>query len=224
MSILEQFSDLHARFFARKDILNAAQEIAEKLETNIAWIEQVHGDRSIVVRDALNATEKADGIATDQKNLALIIQVADCQAFLFYDPTKKILSLLHAGWRGLASNAIQKHIDLLSKTWNTDPHDLFVYIAPSICAACYEFKGWHDVLPAAMHPYVQNDHLDLMSCANDQLKAADILQDHIERSPDCTCHMASSYWSWRAKNTGPDAPKEDRTKRNYLVAMLKTIS
>jgi YfiH family protein len=218
---LDQFPALRWKFFNRKEPADNANDIRKILNADrVAWIEQVHGNRSIVVDAALAGTEKADGLATDTKNLALVIQVADCQALLFYDPIKHVVSLLHAGWRGLASNAVAQHIALLTKTWNVQPENLFIFIAPSICATCYEFKGGTAILPTTMHDYWHDDHLDLMRAADDQLVESGILHDRIDRSRDCTSCKRDMYWSWRAGNTGPKAPREHQTKRNFLAAML----
>ena len=41
-----------------------------------------------------------DGLFTDRKGLVLYIQTADCLPMIFYHPSKKILAILHAGWKG----------------------------------------------------------------------------------------------------------------------------
>ena len=52
-------------------------------------------DVSTVV-DADN-TNTADGVIANIPGILLVIQVADCQAVILYDPVKKVLANIHSG-------------------------------------------------------------------------------------------------------------------------------
>jgi copper oxidase (laccase) domain-containing protein len=45
-----------------------------------------------------------DAFVTGQSGRPLMIQVADCQAQLLYDPVRNVAAAVHAGWKGLAQD------------------------------------------------------------------------------------------------------------------------
>ena len=104
----------------------------------ITWLKQVHGRR--VVRADLNTVYEADAMWTDEANIALGIQTADCVPMLLYSETSCVVAAAHCGWRGLAEGVIEALIEILSK----QAVDLKAWIGPAICGACYEVRN--DVL------------------------------------------------------------------------------
>lgn len=64
--------------------------------------QQIHGNRIAVLNR--NNKEKeikgVDGLVTKERNLFLLVFVADCLPILAFDPDKKIVGIAHAGWRG----------------------------------------------------------------------------------------------------------------------------
>lgn len=78
-----------------------------------------------------------DGLVTVEKRMILSIRTADCVPILLYDYKNKIISAVHAGWRGtlgrITTNAIEKMIQLGSQTEN-----IITAIGPCVGKCCYE--------------------------------------------------------------------------------------
>ena len=79
-----------------------------------------------------------DGLVTNKKDKALVFCFADCTPLLFFDPTKKVISNVHSGWRGtlqtIGRNAVNKMID----EYNCNPKDIICCIGPTIRKCHFE--------------------------------------------------------------------------------------
>lgn len=74
-----------------------------------AFLQQVHGP-TVVAGNPLTAGD-ADGHLTGDKNVALVIQTADCVPILMAN--KNQICALHAGWRGAAAKIVETAAGLL---------------------------------------------------------------------------------------------------------------
>ena len=106
-------------------------------------VNQVHGDAIFVVithgnyfsaRDELNY----DAIVTTRADLAICIITADCVPVFLVDKVKKVIAVVHAGWRGTALEISAKVIRLMQKQYCCLPQDILAAIGPSIGKCCYD--------------------------------------------------------------------------------------
>ncbi len=95
------------------------------------YLNQIHSDRVLVLQGARDkhtldaaGVQTADAMVTDIPDLALVIQVADCQPVLLVDPVKKVVANIHSGWKGSISNIIGKCVDAMHDTFGSDPGDI----------------------------------------------------------------------------------------------------
>ena len=79
-----------------------------------------------------------DGVITNISGVGLVTQFADCVPLLFFDPQKKVIAASHAGWKGTVLEIGKKTIEKMTDCFGTNPKDVIVVIAPSICKDCYE--------------------------------------------------------------------------------------
>ena len=49
-----------------------------------------------------------------QKDCGLVIQHADCQAAIFFDPVRKAIANVHCGWRGSVCNIYAKTVEKIT--------------------------------------------------------------------------------------------------------------
>ena len=82
---------------------------------------------------------KADALITNVKNVAIGVLTADCVPILIYDKKLKIISAVHAGWRGAYKNIIEKVINFLKKK-GSNINNLFAVIGPCITEKNYEIQ------------------------------------------------------------------------------------
>ena len=80
------------------------KRIAGCMGEGLVFIHQVHGTNIWRLFENnpvdLNQPPQADAIISNLKGKSLVIQVADCQALLLFDPAKKVVANVHSGWRG----------------------------------------------------------------------------------------------------------------------------
>ena len=183
-----------------------------------AYAEHVHGNRTAVVRDAVQYAPGADGLLTDRPGLALSTRWADCQSFVVYAPKRNVLGVLHAGWRGLVTGAIPEFFASMKREWNIDPEDTFVATGPSLCQKCAGFSDPWRELPTIPQQFINGKNADLRGAADAQLFALGLPHDHLERMPDCTCCRHEKYWTYR----GGDRDAVKRGQTNLLAAVLRS--
>lgn len=109
-------------------------------------LRQVHGAEVVVGRGGeqrWTAAPDGDVIVTNDPDIAVAIQAADCVALLLGDRRTGAVAAAHAGWRGLAAGVPRVAVEALAREFGSRPADLVAAAGPSIGACCYEVG--HDV-------------------------------------------------------------------------------
>lgn len=165
----------------------------------------VHGNTVLEASDAKEAL--SDGLMTSEKDLALIITHADCQAAILYDPIHHALSAVHAGWRGQKANIYKEAVQAMQRRYGSKPQDLLVGVSPSLGPKHAEFKDWETLLPASFAKFrIGACHFDFWAVAEDQFLELGILKHHLEIAKICTFEEKDSFFSHRRdKITGRNA-------------------
>lgn len=110
----------------------------------LARVTQVHGADVVVLRSGAargsdtDRRREADIIVSNNRELTLAIQTADCVPLLLGDCRTGAVAAAHAGWRGLASHVPRMAVEALAREFGSRPSDLVAAIGPSIGACCYE--------------------------------------------------------------------------------------
>ena len=128
--------------FSLNPLKYSREEIAHNLEINaknLAVPEQVH---SAVVEFARcpGMYPVADGLVTTNSNILLTLKVADCVPVFLYEPLKRIIGLVHSGWRGTVENILSNAIKLMQKN-GAESKDIRCFLGPAIGICCYEVDG-----------------------------------------------------------------------------------
>ncbi len=179
------------------------------------FLNQVHGDSVKVLKHDDNdmdqtfepgiETYTADAIISDIKNVFLVIQVADCQAVMLYDPEKKVVANVHSGWRGSIANITGKTIDKMVEIFGCLPDNMLAGISPSLGPCCAEFRDYKTLIPEHLWKYKQTDrdYFDFWKMTEDQLMEKGLKKDNIENMRICTVCNNDVFFSYRKeKNTG----------------------
>ena len=82
---------------------------------------------------------KGDALITNVKNIAIGVLTADCVPILIYDKNLKVISIIHAGWKGAYVRIIKKVIRFLINN-GSNVRDLIAVIGPSIFQKNYEVQ------------------------------------------------------------------------------------
>jgi YfiH family protein len=168
------------------------------------FIDQVHEDNIIVIED--NKVEKflykADGIITNVIGKLLIIQVADCQSVMMFDPVKNVVANVHSGWRGSIKNIIGKCVDIMVKKFGCNPEHIIAGISPSLGPCCAEFVNYEKELPDRIWKYkIDGFNFDFWELSFYQLLEKGLRAENIENMNICTKCFSKTFFSYRKEKT-----------------------
>ena len=157
--------------------------------------------------DLGTAIEATDAMITDVPHLCLTVLAADCVLVLFFDPQKRVIAAVHAGWRGTVKLAAQNTTDALYKKFNCNPTELLVGIGPSIGPCHYEVGP--EVISqveetfGSTNGYINNEtpegkgYFNLWEANKRQIIEAGIPAQNIEVAQICTYCNAHLFFSER---------------------------
>ncbi len=87
-------------------------------DRELVFANQVHGTE-ILIFSKDNPSETSllvgDAMVTDIPGRMLVIQVADCQAVLLYDPIRRVVANVHSGWQGSIKNITGSTVKVMEK-------------------------------------------------------------------------------------------------------------
>lgn len=159
--------------------------------------------------------ESCDGLVTRTSGLPLVVTVADCLPIVLYDPSRAVLALVHAGWRGTAQGIVAEAVDIMVKQCGVISNELIAYLGPSAGVCCYEVGG--EVAEVfSLDQIEQRDdrlYLNLKKANADQLLSSGMKKENIEISPSCTICNPQFFHSHR----------RDRNKSGRMMAVVSLI-
>jgi YfiH family protein len=156
---------------------------------------------------------EADAFITTIPNLALMVKLADCQGTILFDPQKKVLAVVHCGWRGHVKNIYGHVVDKMIETFHCHPVDIHAAISPSLGPCCAEFKTYQELFPESFRPFMErNCYFNLWDLGKHQLVEAGLARPNIETANMCTKCRTDLFYSFRG---------EAQTGRFAVVAMLR---
>ena len=113
----------------------------------VQFMNQVHGDRIVIVEEASDLIPEADALITGISGVAIAVMVADCIPLLL--TSKEVVAAVHVGRKGLLNEIARKTIRTMEEM---GAGAITAHIGPAICGACYEVS--EDVFKevTALHP------------------------------------------------------------------------
>tara|TARA_B100000029_G_scaffold297645_1_gene290812 strand:- start:48 stop:809 length:762 start_codon:yes stop_codon:yes gene_type:complete len=129
----------------KKNVRNNLNIVCKKINCSyrkLILLNQIHSNKFYFINKNLKFNKKklkGDALITNIKNIAIGVLTADCVPILIYDKKAKIISIIHAGWKGAYKGIIEKVVKfLLSRGSNVK--DLVAVIGPSISQKSYEIQ------------------------------------------------------------------------------------
>lgn len=96
---------------------------------------QVHEARMAVVDRPGMTREELEGydvFVTTLPGVAIGVRTADCVPVLLYDPVKRVVAAIHAGWKGTVLHISGKTVEMLVQRFGCSAADLRAVLGPSI--------------------------------------------------------------------------------------------
>ena len=198
------------KFFVKKDI---------RFE-NVSSALLCHGNKieKITSKNKGKIFEGVDGLLTREKEVFLSVTIADCLPVFFYEPSKNIIAIVHAGWRGLQKGIIEEMINEIVSEGGLS-ENIIAGIGPAIGVCHYEvgedvaqeFSRYGSEIRKEKNG---NIFLDLKRIAQLQLIENGILVDNIEINKECTFCEKGRYFSFRRDSGG------DVLKMEAMIAII----
>lgn len=196
---------------------------------------QVHGDRIVVLdgddREYLAGGSSlpveahvCDALVTNRPGRALGVKTADCVPIFLVDPVKRVVGVVHAGWRGTALNIAGQVVDTFAARFSSRPGDILATIGPAIGPCCYEvdatvYKALNVYAKAGEEPLFRSGTakgrwmLDLTMANRYQLEQRGVPATRIFTGNHCTSCRSDVFYSHRRD--------QGRTGRHFSFLMLK---
>lgn len=196
-------------------------EILNITTDKIYSVKQVHGiDVKVINKQnrELVSEEEYDGLITNKKDLVLCTYHADCVPVYFYDETKKVIGLVHGGWKGTLNNICKTMVLKMQEEYKSKLEDILVAIGPSIGPCCYEIQ--EDVSSLFEEKFLNSNdiitktknktYLNLWEANKQNLLNLGIKKENIILSEFCTSCNIDTLFSYR---------KESGTKNRMIAAI-----
>jgi YfiH family protein len=167
-------------------------------ESKVVYQQQVHSSNFSFVNKA-GIVKENDSLITTEKNLYLVVTIADCIPILFYDKVNQIVGVIHSGWRGTHLAIVYKTIDYAINELNLNRNNSYFYFGPSICSKCFEVD--EDVATKFEPKFVKRKDkkftVDLQQINLNYLLDLGIKKENIQISNLCTFEQQNLFHSYR---------------------------
>lgn len=180
--------------------------LKEKLNCNkITTAIQTHSCNIQIVKDNTILFENTDSLISNKENTLLLMNFADCVPIILYSKKDNIGAIVHAGWRGTASEIVKKTVIKMNNELNIKSENITALIGPSIGKCCFETH--EDVFMQLIKDETQIDlyekkenkyFIDLKQLNNRQLVEVGVKD--IDTCSYCTCCMSDIFFSYRKEN------------------------
>lgn len=146
---------LDKKKIVKANIKKACLKLTKRYD-ELILLKQTHSNKFHFIKEnnsKIRIKLKGDALITKNKKIILGILTADCAPIFIYDKKLKIISAIHAGWKGaykgIIKNVVNYLIDKGSQTKN-----LIAVIGPCISQKSYEIK--HDFKTKFLKQSIKN--------------------------------------------------------------------
>lgn len=177
---------------------------------------QVHSARVTVVTereagrgggDRESRLPDTDALVTDVQGLCLMVLSADCVPVLLYEPCRRVIAAVHAGWRGTAGKIAWETVRVMRERFDCRPEEIYAGIGPSIGPCCFEVG--EEVAAVFRRAFPEGTGLvrpgkaagkwtvDLWEANRSALASAGVRADRIEVAGLCSKCSGEKFFSYR---------------------------
>ena len=129
----------------KKNVLKNLETVCKKIgcsKKKLILLNQIHSSKFYFIDRNYKFNKKkvkADALITNVKNIAIGILTADCVPIFVYDKKIKMISAIHAGWKGAYKDIVHKVINFFRKK-GSNINNLSVTVGPCIAGKNYEVQ------------------------------------------------------------------------------------
>ena len=129
------------RKYINKNLVIASKKICKSYK-KLVLLNQIHSNKFFFIKSYKFKKKKltGDALITDQKRIILGVLTADCVPVLIFDKKLKVISAIHAGWKGAYKGIIQNVVKHLKKR-GSETENLIAAVGPCISQKNYEVQN-----------------------------------------------------------------------------------
>lgn len=163
-------------------------KLSNLLGKPIQLMNQNHGDQVVVI-DSQISDPTADALVSVNKEIALVVRVADCIPLLLHSVS--VIAAVHVGRKGLANQVATKTVEVMRQL---GAENIKGVVGPHICGDCYEVGADLFAEFSVTHPASakKTNHLDLYAGLIEQINDIPLT------NMDLCTKENSRYFSYRA--------------------------
>lgn len=147
----------------------------------------------------------SDAFITSDYDLPVMTLHADCIPIYFYDKKQRIISVCHAGWKGVYGNIVSNVIAKLEKEFCTNKEDLLIAVGPCISVVGFEvgddlaeqFENKYKVYDIITPRINGRHHIDIQKCCCLQIADCDVPIKNMQVANVCTYLDSELFFSYR---------------------------
>jgi YfiH family protein len=193
------------RGFPSKVMSEKIERFLHKLssrERKLVSLSQKHGDECVVLisTDNLRRDQPGDAVFTNRDDVFISVAVADCLPIFLWHAKKRVVGLVHAGWRGTLLGVAQRSIKRAEQRFGCSPRDFLVLFGPCIRSCCYQVSAdvgilfeSESVTPGENGAFM----LDLIEANMKQLRASGVEENKMFVADACTFCNTDMFHSYR---------------------------
>lgn len=188
----------------------------------VAWqiplTKQVHGTIAMPLTPPLpQVVLTADAFVTATPGVVCMVRTADCVPILLYEPVRRVVAAVHAGWRGLAAGVIANTMRVMVDRFECTAARVEAAIGPAIRGADFEVdarvcdamrEGGHSVAAAVVRRTGRGVEmrwwLDLPTLAVQALQHMGVAADRIAVAAVSTVTHQADFASYRRDGAGSE--------------------
>jgi len=194
-----------SHFYRAFRMLNITPEVVirgTQIHSNKVHIIEKHSRFNPEQKEHMVELPDIDGLITMDPDVGIVVVTADCAPIFLVETEKKIIGLVHAGWKGtlegIAIQAIEKMLEV-----GATKDKIRAWIGPTIGVCCYEVSEELTVRFTDTFSYgrecINGRNLDLPRLNALQLRHCGLKEQHLVIEDYCTkCHVKNCY-SYRAE-------------------------
>jgi YfiH family protein len=149
---------------------------------------------------------RADILISDNPGVTLFMRFADCVPIFLFDPVRRAIGLVHAGWLGTVRNAAGVAVRAMTARFGCRPENIRAGIGPSICREHYPVgpevvdqvrQALGEAAEEHLHRLNGMTQLDLWSANKHLLQAEGV--ESVEVCRICTAAHLEDWYSHRGE-------------------------
>lgn len=195
------------RFTDNKQNIAKLADVLKIRKENLIFPKQTHTNCVVEIKDLpTEKLDETDALVTNKTGLCICVQTADCVPILLFEPVNKVVSAIHAGWRGTVGKIVKVAVQKMVSNYQCKSENIVAAIGPSISPEIYEVgdevvNAVQKSIPNSENTLYKNGsgkfHFNLWEANRQLLLACGVRSKNIEILGECSFLGKEKYYSAR---------------------------